>query len=745
VHQPLKIIIPGNAAKSSLAQSIISQWSADKIAQVPRSRFSDATGLSLLASLSKSGHDDQLHNRYLAISSAAACLIFAQDEANLEIASRSLKVDFKALEGHLLIDSLTLRQFSILSSGASHVKLTTPKRSKCPPTLFNLCDRCWTPSGSRFLRATLAMAPSDREVILRRQNFVAELVGSDFLFSGLNDVLGRVIDLDPVLTFLVAKSPTASAKISLGLECLQNLLRSCAVISDMQEILGQMKCDLAKTMAADITASDFKRLAEFLRSFLEPANDCNSIKKDYIYAVKKGAVTILDVARKSYEDSLSAMIKLVSELSDKYQLKISLKSNKSRRFHLSMQKNSLKKREIEKQTNISEAVHNVRSSASGYCIPSELIHVMETQTQVTGTTYDLLLLNKKNESSENDCLAISNQYIQSKLDEIREFIKGIYKVSETIGLVDCLLSFAAIAREYSGYIKPNLSDNQVLIVKGVRHPVLEHLQPNNPILFQSRDRFVATNLEMSTARRMIILRGVNMSGKTTLLQTAIQVTVMAQCGAFVPAKSAVIAPFTSIFTRTGTIDSLEGNASAFLVEMQEMQQIVSHANGSSLIAIDEPCVSTCVRDGIGISFACLERLIAQKSFVLCATHFDELEILGSLYNSVMVKEMRTRERTGEKLEFLYELGDGSSTESGYGIKIAADVLPLEMIREARSVFDVLIQSRNSRSKDNVYEGSQARSALIQRLLSLGTGSLDDDALSSALAAIKANCRRKNTA
>jgi DNA mismatch repair ATPase MutS len=173
--------------------------------------------------------------------------------------------------------------------------------------------------------------------------------------------------------------------------------------------------------------------------------------------------------------------------------------------------------------------------------------------------------------------------------------------------------------------------------------------------------------------------------------------------------------------------------------MQEMQQIVSHADAMSLVVIDEPCISTSVRDGIGLSFACLERLLSKRSFVLCATHFDELEILGSLYSSVHVKEMRTRERAGEKPEFLYELGDGSSSSSGYGIKIAEELLPMEMIRDARNIFRVLTENRNG-NRNRIYEGMKAQAALIQRLLALKASTLDEDGLRSALESIRAHCR-----
>ena len=163
----------------------------------------------------------------------------------------------------------------------------------------------------------------------------------------------------------------------------------------------------------------------------------------------------------------------------------------------------------------------------------------------------------------------------------------------------------------------------------------------DPSKFNNRNvvTFVPNDLDLTTAKPMIILKGVNMSGKTTFLQMAVQTLIMAQCGSFVPCEKCVMSPFTSVFTRSGTNDSIEGNASAFLVEMKEMNHIISLADSTSFIAIDEPCVSTSVRDGIGLSFACLEKLISAHSFVICSTHFCELESLLDIYPCVSLKEI----------------------------------------------------------------------------------------------------------
>jgi DNA mismatch repair protein MSH4 len=748
-HRPTKIVVPGNAAKSQLTQFMLSQQPADQILELQRSRFSDAVGSKMLQEFGHTCNDDQLHNRYLAISAAAAVLFYVQSDFNIEIFHHSLQIDFKPLEGHLLIDSLAFKQFSIfsVSDRDSALKLSTPKHKLCLPTLFNLINFCHIPSGARCLRAILASPPSDIDQIKLRQDFVEEVVLNDQLYNDLALVFGRILDLDPALTFLVTKGTTKLAGSSIALDSLQRLHLNSRLIKGLMRILASMHSDLAQQMVSTVELAESEQLGQLLDHFLAESTAEVQSHSAQIFAIKPKVIGILDVTRKCYEDSLSEIHQLGKTLSEKYDIKISVKYNKSRRFHFWINKGQLKKRELDKVTTIAEALQNVAITASGFIIPSEFIHVVESPSYITASTYELLLLNKKNESAENDTLSISDKFIDSKVEDVRPFVRVIYKVSEIIGVVDSLLSLATVARSYSGYVKPTFSENRTLTIRGARHPILEQLiasdfvQKSVTVTWPSRvGSFVANDFEMSESKHVMIVRGVNMSGKSTVLQTLVQIAILSQCGSFVPCESAALFPFTSVLIRSGTNESLEGNASAFFTEMKEMSEIIAHATEMSLIAIDEPCVSTSVRDGIGLSFACLETLIVRKSFVLCATHFTELEALASLYSSVAIKEMRTRERSGEnRFEFLYQIGDGSNAQTGYGIKIAADFLPSQLIADARAIHGMLSAGKSA-SRSNKATGDHAKAAVLQRLLTLQSSTLDDESLIACLKSLKSHCR-----
>lgn len=877
VHTPTKVLVPGNVttSKSPLSQMIKenskkisdNKWSnlindedemfscSYTVCEVARARFSDTIGLSLLSELSNNNiieniidnTDDQLVNRYLCISAAAACIFFSQTEYKINIIPHTLKIHFQTLEGQLMIDPISLRQFSILSTPISSscssfstcsssiapsrssktkskneqqmFRLYTDKRNLCSPTLFNLLDRCLTPSGTRFLRTTLAAPPTQINIIQERQEFIAELASSSSdssdLYYDLLDIFSNIADLDTVITFLVTKGTAKNYGCSNAIDSLQRLLCDVEKVQIMQEIFSRMKSSLAQKMANNIKNSEFQKINNIISDFLErdpgvhnssdssrTATTSSTVQNDatrQIYALKSGVLGILDITRKSYEESLSDIFSHSKILSDKYNLKIKVKYNKSRRFYLQINKSHLEKnangtknsgKASSKNKNavlssVVDIVDKMNVSPSGYLIPPEMIHVVENANYVIGTTYDLLLLNKKNLSAQEDSIALTQKFVEGKIEEIRPFIGDIYKVSEVISFIDYLLSLATVARESKDYSMPKITNNQLFALRKARHPIMEKLissdfaqkvsnllSTNAPMKeADTKDKliptFVPNDLDLTTARPMMLLKGVNMSGKTTYLQMAIQISIMAQCGSFVPCEKCVLCPFTSIFTRSGTNDSIEGNASAFLVEMKEMNHIISLADSTSFIAIDEPCISTSVRDGIGLSFACLEKLISSHSFVLCSTHFNELETLLDIYSCVSLKEMRAREievpktlaqkqilatrnngnlrndNFAKKFVYLYTVGDAlgqKNTSSGYGITIAEDFYPPELICEARDCYEKLKQQEVG-EKSTKNTGKMASFSILQQLLALKVSSLNDEELRSSILSLQRRCHQ----
>ena len=772
VQQPAHIVIPGNTANKSPLSQLLKEDKENltgiTITEVIRSTFSDNLGREILSELSNKEIEDSLYTRYLSLSAAAACILFAKSSYKFNIRPSSLKVEFHQLEGRLLVDPLTLTQFSILSTSQKNslISLSTSKKKICPPTLFNLLDRCFTNSGSRFLRSTIASPPSKINVIKERQEFVSEIVNTPSIYRNLISIFSKIMDIDPVITFLVTNDENKINFCLPAIDSLQNLLFNIKHIHRLCDELSKMDSHLSQVLSQNILQSSFFKINDIIATYLnaDPNINDNKIAKNefstQIYAIKTGVMGILDATRKCYEDTISEIYTYAKDLSKKYNIKINIKYNKKRRYFLNISKSNLKKNNESNNMlpSVKNAVDNTTISTSSYIIPSELIHVSENTGYINATTFDLLLLNKKNQTAQEDTIALTQNFIESKINDIRPFIKDIYQVSETIGFIDSLLSFAIVAHEYENYRAPKIKSFKIFALRSARHPIMENIistkfaetisaisssntivtSPSSPSK-SKRNKYITNNLDLTTTKPVMILRGANMSGKTTYLQMAIQIAIMAQCGSFVPCDKCVLSPFTSIFTRSGTNDSIEGNASAFFLEMKEMSHITTHADSNSLIAIDEPCISTSVRDGIGLSFACIERLITANSFVLCSTHFPELELLSNLYPSVSLKEMKTRKNSNGEYEFLYYLSDESSIASGYGIDISSQYYPPKLIKHARKAFEILNQQNNNKKK-SVKKGKMASGAILQQLLSLKFSTLSDEGLKMCILNIRKRCR-----
>ena len=602
LNRPSKILVPLSSTKSPLAQIITEQAKDISVIEVPRSHFNDEKGSQMLLEYAHTPDEifgtQYLTNRYLCLSASAAVIQYVLKEEDVEIYPHSLQTVFHSLEGHLMLDPLVLSNFNIISAPKNVLlKLSTSKRRSCTPSLFNLVDRTLTPSGGRFLRSTLAAPPSDPRHITLRQEFVQELVLNNESLESLKQAVEHLHDIDDVITFLVTRTSRKKGMISKPLDCMIRLSQNGHILDGLKESLASMESTLSQSLLNSLNESKYDELTamidEFIDQDLESKASFTTDASSFIYCIKNGVVPLLDVTRKTYETSLQEIFRTSKGISQKYEIQSQIKYNKSRRFYLQM-----KKTEFQKQKQVSSSaltsisgaidassslVSKVYHTQSGLNIPSEFIYVVETPQYIQATTHELLLLNMKNESAQNDTIALAQKYIETRVDDVRSFISSIYAVSEIIGFVDCLLSFAKVAQEYEHYTRPRVASNILSLIEA-RHPILEQIlisdigQSVGEILTGVKQKFIPNDISLSYAKKMTILSGVNMSGKSTLLQTVALNVILAHTGCFVPCSMCDVPLLTSLFSRTGGTDNIEGNASAFAVEMRELAHISSQAD-----------------------------------------------------------------------------------------------------------------------------------------------------------------------
>ena len=270
---------------------------------------------------------------------------------------------------------------------------------------------------------------------------------------------------------------------------------------------------------------------------------------------------------------------------------------------------------------------------------------------------------------------------------VAESASNLRTSGQAIGMIDALLSLAVTAAEL-GWRRPEVNAGQRLSIKGGRHPLVEHGLPAGS--------FVSNDLELDPdGDQIVILTGPNMAGKSTFLRQAAVIVLLAQCGSFVPAESAVIGLADRIFTRVGAHDDITAGMSTFMVEMTETANILNHATRASLVIFDEVGRGTSTYDGLSIAQAVVEHLHESPKLgcrTLFATHYHELTALAERLPRVSNQRVEVLE-DGETVRFLHRVVPGGADRS-YGIHVAALAgLPSGVIARARQVLAELERQR----------------------------------------------------
>jgi DNA mismatch repair protein MutS len=269
-------------------------------------------------------------------------------------------------------------------------------------------------------------------------------------------------------------------------------------------------------------------------------------------------------------------------------------------------------------------------------------------------------------------------------NEIRLFVAAeaetIQLNARLIAMLDCFISFAECAEEYK-YVKPELSQSDVIEISEGRHPVVERILPPG-------EKFTANSCTLNGEdNQIIILTGPNMAGKSVYLRQVGLIILLAQIGSFVPAKNAKIGLVDRIFTRVGASDNITAGESTFLVEMQEAANILNNATSESLILLDEIGRGTSTFDGISIAWAITEYLHEHpelKAKTLFATHYHELNEMSEIFPRIKNYKVEVREY-GDKVIFLHKVNSGGADHS-YGIQVAQMAgLPQFVINRAKEV------------------------------------------------------------
>ena len=512
-------------------------------------------------------------------------------------------------------------------------------------------DGTWTAAGSREWRKWLAAPPRDRNVIRDRHDAVEWIAGR----RDILDLLGGRLPMSADLQRQAGRLGT--------LRSAPRDLRAVAhTIAELPEIFSTLGAGEAPRLIQELASAD--PLTDVLGTIDATLSDSPPARISDGGVIRTGVSQELDELReirsggRSWITSREERERAATGIPN-----LSIGFNRVFGYYIEVSKSHLEKvpaHYIRKQTLV---------NAERFITPE----LKEVESRVLRAAEEI-------ERIETELFASLRRQVAVHSLRIRE--TGL-----ALAGIDVIAGLARIACERA-YVRPSVLDSPGIRIIDGRHPVLERTLP--------RGECVPNSLRLDASRRILLVTGPNMAGKSTYLRQAALLVIMAQAGSFVPAASMAFSPLDRIFTRIGSSDRITRGQSTFLVEMAEAAALLNSSTIDSLAILDEVGRGTSTYDGLSLAWAMVEYLhdhAVHRPMVLFATHYHELTVLGSLLPAVANVNVSVRE-TGKKVLFLYRVEEGSADES-YGIHVASMAgVPAQVLRRARKVLSDLEAGRH---------------------------------------------------
>ncbi|MBV4412733.1 DNA mismatch repair protein MutS [Enterobacteriaceae bacterium YMB-R22] len=537
---------------------------------------------------------------------------------------------------HIRSITMERQQDSIIMDAATrrNLEITHNLAGGTENTLASVLDCTVTPMGSRMLKRWLHMPVRDVRTLTRRQQSIAALQDC---VADIQPVLRQVGDLERILARLALR--TARPRD------LARMRHAFQQLPELQAILQDMDVEYVQTLRSDM--GEFAELRELLeRAIIETppvlVRDGGVIAPGYNTeldewrALADGATDYLDRLEVRERERLGIdTLKVGFNAVHGYYIQVSRGQS-----HL------VPMNYVRRQT---------LKNAERYIIPE----LKEYEDKVL--------------TSKGKALSLEKQLYDELFDLLLPHLAGLQQSASALAELDVLTNLAERADRLN-YICPTFTDKPGIKLTGGRHPVVEQVL---------NDPFIANPLNLSSQRRMLIITGPNMGGKSTYMRQTALIALLAYIGSFVPAEKAELGPIDRIFTRVGAADDLASGRSTFMVEMTETANILHNATEQSLVLMDEIGRGTSTYDGLSLAWACAENLATRiKSLTLFATHYFELTTLAEKMEGVVNVHLDAVEH-GDTIAFMHSVQEGAASKS-YGLAVAALAgVPRDVIKRAR--------------------------------------------------------------
>lgn len=548
---------------------------------------------------------------------AAGAILYYLEETEHKEVKHIASISRIAEEKYVWLDKFTIRNLELVYA---------QQEGGIP--LIQILDQTVTPMGSRLMKKWMVLPLKEKAQIDERLKVVEHFYAAPDLSHEILSYLKHVGDLERLI------SKVAVGRINpREMNQLKRALKSIVPIKEL--LKGQSNASLKK-LADQINTCDFL-LEKIEKELLEDAPML--IHQGGI--IKNGVDEQLDEYRKLANSGKDYLLQIQQREVQRTQISsLKIAYNKVFGYYLE--------------------VSNTHKDK----VPADWIRKQTLVNAERYITEELKEYEEKILHAEERLIALEQKYFIMLVQDAGEYVTQIQQNAKLLATLDCLLSFAQIARS-NHYSKPKITDSDVLEIKDGRHPVIEKQLPVG-------EDYVPNDIYLDhKSQQIIIITGPNMAGKSALLRQTALIVLMAQMGSFVPASYARIGIIDKVFTRVGASDNLSKGESTFMVEMTETASILNNLSDRSLVLMDEIGRGTSTYDGISIAWSIVEFLHNHPKFkakTLFATHYHELNQLAEDFTRVKNFNVSVKE-VGNKVIFMRKLQAGGS-EHSFGIHVA---------------------------------------------------------------------------
>lgn len=596
---------------------------------------------------------------------ASGALLKYLEETQKNSLSHMSRLTRYATGNYMVLDNATRRNLELVE---------TLREKQKRGSLLWVLDKTKTAMGARTLRKYVEQPLIDKESIVKRLDAVAELKDNAICREEIREYLNPVYDLERLVGKITYQSANPRDLIAFQ--------SSLSMLPSVKCILKDMESDLLKEIYEEL--DPLEELCDLVGRAIQEEPPL-AMKEGGI--IKDGYNEEVDRLRKAKSEGKNWLADLETKEREKTGIKnLRIRYNKVFGYYLEVT-NSFKDLVPDYYTR-----KQTLANAERYIIPE----LKELEDTILGAEDKLCAL-------EYELYCEVRNTIAAELTRIQRTAKAVAKL-------DVIASLALVA-ERNNYVRPKINEKGVIDIRDGRHPVVEKMIPN--------DMFIANDTYLDDKKQRIsIITGPNMAGKSTYMRQAALIVLMAQLGSFVPASSANIGLVDRIFTRVGASDDLASGQSTFMVEMNEVANILRNATSKSLLILDEIGRGTSTFDGLSIAWAVVEYISNSKLLgakTLFATHYHELTELEGKISNVNNYCIAVKEK-GDDIVFLRKIVKGGADKS-YGIQVAKLAgVPDPVINRAKEIVEELVTADiTGKVKDIAVQGSETKKKTQKKL------------------------------